>query len=94
MDPQYHGHPGVARIHGLSAASQCLNKTGMRDLACACEAATQAMESEYMALLHDQKGRAVLSSKSCDGSPMCVAKRVNAKLASGTIVGTRGEAAA
>ena len=46
-----------------------LNKSGTRDLACACETTKQTMESEFMALLRDQQGRPVLSSKSCDGTP-------------------------
>eukprot|EP00974_Lingulodinium_polyedra_P108842 10534275-Lingulodinium_polyedra.AAC.1 len=91
-EPQQH-HPAVGRIHELSTTSNCLNKQGSQALAVACEAAKQVMRTDLQALVRDHRGRALLSSKSCDGTPMSVVKRVAARLPSGTCVRTRGRAA-
>eukprot|EP00974_Lingulodinium_polyedra_P006857 652331-Lingulodinium_polyedra.AAC.1 len=69
---QHHDHPAVVRVHGLSKTSNCLSKEGAQALAVACEAAKEVMQEDFRGLLHEQRGRALLSSKSCDGTPMSV----------------------
>eukprot|EP00974_Lingulodinium_polyedra_P029062 2801159-Lingulodinium_polyedra.AAC.1 len=51
------------------------------------------MHQQLQRLLYANRGRAILSSKSCDGTPMSVIQREASQLPSGAWVRTRGRAA-
>eukprot|EP00974_Lingulodinium_polyedra_P096911 9393108-Lingulodinium_polyedra.AAC.1 len=68
-------HPAVRRVHELSKGSACLEKTGARNLAIACEAAKEVLGARFNDLVREAGGRPLLSSKSCDSTPVNVKKK-------------------
>eukprot|EP00974_Lingulodinium_polyedra_P086442 8374881-Lingulodinium_polyedra.AAC.1 len=63
-------HPAARRISELSKGSACLTKQGSHDLSVACEAAKKVMGIRFNDLLKQSAGMPLLTSKSCDGTPM------------------------
>ena len=53
----------------------------------------EVLDGKYLALLREHKGQPLLSSKSCDGTPMSTQHRRWVTLPSGQVVRTSGSAA-
>ena len=78
------------RFAFLAKPSQVLDGTQGRAASVACEAAKEIMRRSARQLIQDADGLPMLSSKSCDGTPLRVAHRSQRKLPSGKTVRTQG----
>ena len=82
----------ISDIRKLAKASGVLDKNSDHQLAIACEA-SKAMLKARAKLLVEAAGRgAVLTSKSCDGTPLVATVHYKAKLSSGESVAGHGRA--
>eukprot|EP00974_Lingulodinium_polyedra_P117999 11165508-Lingulodinium_polyedra.AAC.1 len=87
-------HPAVERIHGLSRGSQCLTTAGSRELDICCEAAKEVLGVAWQDTLKENQGQPLLTSKSCDGTPMNTRRATAVKMPSGAMVRASGRASA
>eukprot|EP00974_Lingulodinium_polyedra_P058127 5598267-Lingulodinium_polyedra.AAC.1 len=76
-------HPGLRRVAMVSRASSCLTPHGDRDLAVACESAKDVLARAFDEILQRNQGSPLLTSKSCDGTPMNTVERTRVTLPSG-----------
>eukprot|EP00974_Lingulodinium_polyedra_P061550 5939991-Lingulodinium_polyedra.AAC.1 len=86
-------HPAHVRVAEVAKASAVITPEGARQLGIACEAAKVVLARVYLDILHHNEGKPVLSSKSCDGTPINVVHRDKVKLPSGKTVRATGKAA-
>eukprot|EP00974_Lingulodinium_polyedra_P039673 3806691-Lingulodinium_polyedra.AAC.1 len=77
-----------------SAASAALDSQGRRDLDVACEAAKATLNVAFLDLVQKNQGIPLMTSRSCDGTPINVVQRASSKLPSGKVVAWSGRASA
>ena len=82
----------VATIQRLSQASACLDKSSMWEAKVAAEAAKEVLKRSCRDLVDEAAGMPMLTSKSCDGTPIRVTHRTSTKLPSGREVRSQGRA--
>ena len=82
--------PGAGVISRLGLASGFLEKNEERDLAVACEALKEVLSRRVRCIVRDNLGLPMLSSKSCDGTPLSVACSFRTSLPSGKTITTKG----
>ena len=90
LDPNM--HPGLRRVAEVSRASACISKHGEQAMSVACEAAKEVLSRSFDAILHRNQGSPLLTSKSCDGTPLNTVERSRLKLPSGRVIQTQGRA--
>ena len=73
----------VETIRSLSKASSCLTTKGSKELAIGCEAAKAVMDKHFRAVVEEFQGSVILTSKSCDGTPINCVERTQRVQASG-----------
>ena len=77
-------------ISTLSKASSVLSPHKTWEVGLACEVGKEVLRRVARQLIEDAEGAPVLSSKSCDGTPLVVAHRGSSTLTSGKKVRTQG----
>ena len=80
----------IARLRILAQPSVVIDSDEGREAAIACEAATEVMRRSAFEMINSAGGLPILSSKSCDGTPMRVVHRSHRNLPSGKSVATQG----
>eukprot|EP00974_Lingulodinium_polyedra_P096693 9372728-Lingulodinium_polyedra.AAC.1 len=83
-------HPALSRISEVCRASACLQPQGMREMKVQCEAAKATLRCAFLDLVHQHQGQPLLTSKSCDGTPINVVHGVRITLPSGEQQKARG----
>ena len=79
------------RILRLAQPSACADPVQANEAAIMCEAAKEVMQREAAQLVQDAAGLPILSSKSCDGTPLVVVHRSLRFLPSGRAVRSQGK---
>ena len=79
-------------IKRLSKPSSFLEKHSEWELATACEAAKAVLRGKAKQLVDGAGRDLVLTSKSCDGTPIVITKRHQQKLSGGALVKGQGQA--
>ena len=82
---------GIDTIQGLTKPSTAQAQEQLWETAVACQAAKAVMMMSVKDLLKDASGLPVLTSKSCDGTPMSVTHRSKRALPSGTAIRSSGK---
>ena len=77
-------------VQRLGKASGVLTVQETRELASVCEVAKETLLRGAQGLVEEASGRPILTSKSCDGTPLSVVHRSSRKLQSGRSVRTTG----
>ena len=83
----------IDHIQKLSRSSACLDPGQTRELAIACEAGKEVLARGADRLVRAAMGSPMLSSKSCDSTPICVAHRLSRTLPSGKKLRSSGRSA-
>eukprot|EP00974_Lingulodinium_polyedra_P007237 687343-Lingulodinium_polyedra.AAC.1 len=85
-------HPGAQRVFSVSAPSKTITTAGSRALSLACEAAKEVLRGDFGAFVRSHSEMPIMTSKSCDGTPMNTKHRTRATLPSGAVVRRSGRA--
>ena len=80
----------VAQISRMAKPSTCIEKNHEWELEVACEAAKEVLRRRADELVRQADRGPVLSSRSCDGTPIVVTSRTKQKLDSGESVSSSG----
>eukprot|EP00974_Lingulodinium_polyedra_P055426 5329884-Lingulodinium_polyedra.AAC.1 len=63
-------------------------------LAVSCEVAKRTMEVSFLDVIHRNQGQPLMTSRSCDGTPINVKARTSVTLPSGRVVRSSGRSSA
>ena len=83
-------HPAAELLLGLTKPCSAVSKDQRWESDVACEAAKRVFLEGVRGLVEDAQGFPVLTSKSCDGTPMSLVHRSKRSLPSGSAVKTSG----
>eukprot|EP00974_Lingulodinium_polyedra_P019744 1909561-Lingulodinium_polyedra.AAC.1 len=83
----------IEQVGNVSRAPYSISKSGEKGVAVACEAAKAVLIRAFDDLLSRNQGAPLLTSKSCDGTPINAVDRAQVKLPSGKVVHCSGRAA-
>ena len=84
-------HEAVGLIKGFSKPSAVLSDSDRKKVGMACEAAKQVMRECVMGFVREMEGVPLMTSKSCDGTPLRLVKRESTTLPSGKRVNSQGK---